>query len=477
MMSAASPTLKPARLRSRAFGLESRYKLILGGIIALIAAILVIIQAVNAYSISYNLFSDIAVVNSANVDAAELALEYLASTSQATADYTALTPDNPIFEQALISIFRDFHSYRDQMFILKGNAQTDAERTAFNVADTYTYSRYWRHISNLMAQRSNIELARKQYLFADDHLRNQIIPSLERLEALNFDGMALTGERAGGIMTVQAVILAVLVIGLAVGLTALSFWLRRKVRRYITPGLDIAMILAWAVALVMLGSLLSLPEQLRVMIDDSYRSVSASSRVLVDANLANRAESTAVIFPERSTDWYAVFDSSMALVELRMCGQPGCMESTFLASGTTDTVDPAVRRAAQSISAEDSARIGNIVPLVGNVTFRSEAATLEQARLAYLTYRQINQQFRDLIDTGDVQGALDLNTGEVGTQAFQKFAQAITDERLINRSVFDQVWKQQQASIPTNQGLYGVVAYIIIMLLIAVGVYHRYREL
>lgn len=476
-MSAASPTLKPARVKARAAGLQSRYRLIGGGIVLLIATILVIIQAVNAYRISYNLFSDIAVVNSANVDAAELALEYLASTSQATADYTALTPDNPIFEQALISIFRDFHSYRDQMFILKGNVKTDAERTAFNVADTYTYSRYWRHISNLMAQRSNIELARKQYLFADDHLRNQIIPSLEKLEALNFDGMARTGEQAGGVMTVQAVILGVLVIGLAIGLTVMSFWLRRKVRRYVTPGIDIAMVLTWVITLLMLGNLLSLPEQLRVMINDSYRSVSASSRVLVDANLANRAESTAVIFPERAADWYAVFDNSMALVELRICGQPKCMETTFLASGTSDTIDPGVARAARTISAEDSARIGNIIPLVGNVTFKSEAATLEQARLAYLTYHQINQQFRNLIDTGDVQGALDLNTGEVGTQAFQKFAQAITDERLINRAVFDQVWKQQQTSIPSNQGLYGVVAFIVVMLTVVVGVYHRYREL
>jgi hypothetical protein len=278
-------------------------------------------------------------------------------------------------------------------------------------------------------------------------------------------------------MTVQAVILGILVIGLAVGLTVLSFWLRGKVRRYVTPGIDIAMLLTWIVALVMLGNLLSLPEQLRVMINDSYRSVSASSRVLVDANLANRAESTAVIFPERAADWYAVFDNSMALVELRICGQPKCMETTFLVSGTSDTIDPAVARAARAISAEDSARIGNIIPLVGNVTFKSEAAILEQARLAYLTYRQINQQFRNLIDADDIQGAIDLNTGEVGTQAFQKFAQAITDERLINRAVFDQVWKQQQTSIPTNQGLYGVAAFLVVMLTIVVGMYHRYREL
>lgn len=476
-MSATSPAVMPTGSPSRRAPLQTRYKLVIGGVLTLIVAIIVIIQAVNAYRISYNLFRDIAVVNSANVDAAELALEYLASTSQATADYTALTPDSPIFEQALISIFRDFQRYRDQMFILKGNLQTEAERTAFNVADTYTYSRYWRHISNLMAQRSNIDLARKQYLFADDHLRNQIIPSLETLEALNFEGMAQTGERAGGVMAVQALTLAVVVIGLAVGLTVLSFWLRRKVRRYITPGLDAAMVLTWMVVVLMLGNLLSLPEQLRIMINDSYRSISASARVLVDANLANRAESTAVIFPERAQDWYTTFDNSMALVELRMCGQPGCMDSTFLVNGTNDTVDASVARAAKAISPENAARIGNIVPLVGNVTFRAEAATLERARLAYLAYLETNQQFRSLIDAGDIAGALELNTGEIGSTAFDSFVRAIDDERIINRAVFDQVWSQQQTAIPANQGLYGVAAFIIVILLIGVGVYHRYREL
>jgi hypothetical protein len=345
------------------------------------------------------------------------------------------------------------------------------------VADTYTYSRYWRHISNLMAQRSNVELARKQYLFADDHLRNQIIPSLETLEALNFDGMALTGQQAGSIMASQAFLLALLAIGLAGGLTILSFWLRRKVRRYITPGLDGAMVLAWVVALLMLSNLLSLPEQLRVMISDSYKSISASSRVLVDAGLANRTESTAIIFPERAADWYAAFDNSMALVELRMCGQPGCMTTSDIASGTTDSVDYNLARSARAISAENSAKIGNIVPLLGNVTFRNETATLERARLAYLDYRQTNEQLRSLIDSGDIRGALDLNTGDTGTGVFNAFVKAIDDERLINRAVFDQVWRQQQAAIPTNQGIYGVIGYLIVMALVVVGVYHRYREL
>jgi hypothetical protein len=140
-------------------------------------------------------------------------------------------------------------------------------------------------------------------------------------------------------------------------------------------------------------------------------------------------------------------------------------------------VDANVARQAQAISPENAARIGNIVPLVGNVTFRAEAATLERARLAYLAYLQINQEFRGLIDAGDIAGALELNTGEIGAGAFNSFVQGIADERIINRAVFDEVWSQQQAAIPSSQGLYGVAAFILVILMIGAGVYQRYREL
>jgi hypothetical protein len=114
---------------------------------------------------------------------------------------------------------------------------------------------------------------------------------------------------------------------------------------------------------------------------------------------------------------------------------------------------------------------------VGNVTFRAEAATLERARLAYLAYLDINQQFRTLVDSDDISGALELNAGDVGAAAFNNFVEAIEDERIINRAVFDEIWSQQQAAIPSSQGLYGVAAFMLVIVLIGAGVYHRYREL
>jgi hypothetical protein len=474
IMSVTAPALASTQTPRRS-ALTLRRILLLGSGFVLILALLVIVQAVNAYQTSYNLFRDIAVVNSANVDAAEQALGSLASTGQATADYTALSPDSPIFEQAMIGIFRNFYDFRDQMFVLQGNLQSDAERSAFNIADTYVDSRFWRHISNLMLQRSNIELARKQYRFADDHLRNQIIPALQDLEAINFDQMVETGELAGGIMNVQTIGLAVLVIGLAAALSVLSFWLRGKIRRYLTPGIDAAMVIAWVLAVLMLLNLFGLPEQLRVMIQDSYRSISASSRVLVDVNLANRAESSAVIFPDQADAWFARYDDYMELVELRMCGYVGCVETTFVTG--SDQLDPLVVASAHAISPEDSDRIGNIVPLVGNVTFSGEAITLEAARMSLLEYKRVNQQLRELIAAGDVEGALELNTGDEGVSAFDDFVNMIENERVINRQVFDRVWEEQQAALPANQTLYGVLGIVAVMALVIAGVYHRYQEL
>jgi hypothetical protein len=85
--------------------------------------------------------------------------------------------------------------------------RVDDEKAAFTVADTYTYSRFWRHVGNLMAQRSDLTAARQEYLFADSQLRTRIIPALQRLEALNFDAMVAAGQRAGTEISQQVYLL------------------------------------------------------------------------------------------------------------------------------------------------------------------------------------------------------------------------------------------------------------------------------
>jgi hypothetical protein len=444
---------------------------------AVLLALITMLQAINAYSTSYELFRGIAEVNSTTVDASERALQYIAQASQAAADYTVLTSDTPLYEQAQNNIFRNFASFRDEMATLRGNLQSDAERTAYTVAETFTFSRFWRHVSDLVAQRSNDDVARQQYLAADNHVRSWINPALQSLENLNFEQMEAAGESAASVILAQVFLLGVLAVALGLLVTYLSQMLRQKVHRYLTPGIDAAAVLSWLVLIIMVLNLMGAPNQIRVMIQDAYRSVSGSSRTLVDANLANRAESSELLDSERAESWDARFDEAARRVALRMCGEEICLENSFGGGSTTNT---SAIRAAEDISVEDSALIGGIVPLVANVTFPGELSALEQARVAFNDYLTANGQLRELVAAGDIEGAVALNTGtDVGTsqEAFDRFATAMEQLRTVNRKVFDETWASASATLQRNRVLFGLVGYLLIAGLIVWGVYHRYREL
>ncbi len=452
---------------------QTRYRLLILGAVAFILALITLLQAVHAYSTAYEVFRGIVEVNSTTVNASEAALQYIAQASQAAADYALLSSSTPLYEQAQNNIFRDFSSFRDQMFILRGNLQTAEEHTAFTAADTFVYSRFWRHISDLVAQRSNDTEARKQYLFADDHLRTWINPALQDLENLNFQQMEQAGDQAGSTITVQVILLAIPAIALALLLTYLSFMLRRKVHRYLTPGIDLAVIISWGLLLAMLITLLNAPHQLNVMIQDAYRSVSGSSRVLVEANQANRAESSALLDQERADAWFTRFDTAYNNVELLMCGKPGCTQNTFVGAG--DQPNTQVVAVAQS-----STRNNTLIPLIGNITFSGELQALEQARVALQDFKQVDTNLRQLIQAKSIPDAITLNTStDAGTSQadFDQFVSAMTNEREINRAVFDQVWQSESGLLLSNQMIYGFVGYALIGVLMILGVYHRFREL
>jgi len=458
---------------------QTRFMLLVYGGLALLLSLVVIAQTSSAYRTAYDLFQGIAVVNSTKVNAAEEALQRLANTSQATADYTALTSDTPLYEQAQNDIFRNFQRYRDQMFILQSNLQSDDEKAAFTVADTYSYSRFWRHVGNLMSQRSDLAAARQEYLFADSQLRTRIIPALQRLEALNFDAMVAAGQRAGTEISQQVYLLAIFGIILAIGLTILSFWLRGKVRRFLTPGIDAALVLGWVLVLVMVFNLLALPTQLTRMTNDAYFSISGVSRVLVEANQANRAESSAIIDSDRKADWYKQFDDAAQSVELRICGQPDCMQQTFTAPNNLNINSQAVT-GAQSISSANAAAIDNINPLLARLTYGDEVAALEKARQAFVDFLAVDATLRQKIDGGDTKSAVELNTGTAegsSEEAFNRFVNAINDVRVVNQQTFDDIWNTQKEALPRNQVLYGVAGYLILMGLVVVGIIHRFREL
>jgi hypothetical protein len=117
---------------------------------------------------------------------------------------------------------------------------------------------------------------------------------------------------------------------------------------------------------------------------------------------------------------------------------------------------------------------------MGNITFPGEAAVLEKARLAYLDYVAVDAVLRQDISAGNMDAAVTLNTDtSPGTseEAFNRFVKAMDELRSINRQVFDDIWNEQRDALPRNQVVYGLIGYLLVIGLVGLGVYHRYREL
>src|SRR5450432_3851905 len=87
---------------------STRSRVLILGAVAFVLVLITLVQALNAYSTSSDLFRNIIEVNSTTVDASERALQDIAQTSQAAADYAVLSSDTPLFEQSQTNIFRNF---------------------------------------------------------------------------------------------------------------------------------------------------------------------------------------------------------------------------------------------------------------------------------------------------------------------------------------------------------------------------------
>ena len=473
-------TIAIPRTQLRLSGIQLRYRLVAGGLFTVILSLAIVFQATIAYSTAYGLFNDIAVKSTVKVDSSISALQHLATINKYAADligYTQVTDQ----QQALTNVQSEFQNFRDQMFTIRNGLSKPEEFTAYNAAEKLIYNDYWEHIIKIIDARSNNnkEVAVNEFNLADQVFEERITTSMATLGQMNYTSMLEAKANASRIILSQAFLLGAMGIGLAVFLTGLSIWLRWKIRRYLTPGIDLAAILSVLLTVIMVFQLAQLPEQLRVMVQDAYYSVTASARVISDASRANITESAALNDPANASQWQQKFDHFVQLVTLRICGQQNCLVRPFSKDGQ-DNIDPAVAQIAKAVTQQDSIAIDNIIPLMGNITFTGEVTTLEQARLAYLDYLQIDKQTRGLLANNQLEEAIKLNTGRnpgQSDEAFFRFISLMEQEETINRNVFQQVWTEQQTALPLSQLLYGNLGLIIVILLSCFGVYHRFREL
>ncbi len=473
--------VNPPRTQASARRIYSRTRLIIGaaGVILLSLFAMIIVQA--AYTRILNQVQEIVQVSSAKVDASEAALAAIAAMDSSASDFVATAADNPKHWASLDAVHASFQTFRDEMYAVRANLQSEDERATYNKVEYFAFDQFWQHMGNLLTAEQNGDRATaiNEYIIADNYLQNQIARYLLDLEKLNFDSMVASGSDARSIAQgIQFGVGAIMFV-VALALTALAFWLRFKVRRYVTPGLDLAMVAGWVVFLIAFAHFATVPGQIDRMINDSYLSITASARVLAAGNQTASAESAAIIDAGNADYWNRNFDTYRKSVEYRLCGVEGCTNTTFLQPGSTDRIAPSVIGTANSSTVDPSLRDG-IKPLVANVTFAGEAAALEKARIAFADYLKINTQVRTLLQNKLVEDATQISTGSAvgqSDEAFNRFQQAMNEERAVNRGYFDSTWAEIQAALRPGQTVLAIGGYALVILAVLAGVYQRVREL
>jgi hypothetical protein len=458
--------------------LQLRYKLLGITAIALGLTLITIAQTLAAYATTYQLFENVTLENKANIEDSDNALQAIAQVSTDVID-SVITKSNSASKSdaAIKAINSDFDSFRLVMFKVNANLAAGPESDAFYTAERAVYDDFWPHISAMLTAESRGDTATvvQEYSTADGILEQTIIPNLTTIEEYDFAAMQRTEQNARTAITSQLVLLMAAAGGLVIFVTAFSFWLRRKVRRYLTPGLDGAMILCWVLCIGMFSDIAQAPGQMKSLVEDSYYSVGATQRILAIATQANRTESAEVLDATNAGKWQHLFDLNDVLIQQALCGFKDCINTQFNTL-RSDAIDPSVIDSANRNLPHTNTEIVTVVPLVANVTYLGEPEAIEQARETYINYLRLDRQIRDLVAQNQLQAAITLDTGDSDV-AFGKFVSAVEHEKQINLDQFDLVWQEAQNTLPSHRILFGFAGYLLIIILVCAGVYHRYQEL
>ncbi len=195
-------------LRSKGYSVQIRYRLVLGGVIVVIASLLIIFQATHAYTSAYQLFDDIAVNSSVKVDSSINALQHLATINKYAADligYAQVTDQ----QQALTNVQSEFQNFRGQMFVIRNGLSKPEEFTVYADAEKLIYNDYWEHIIKLIDARSNNhkEDAIREFNLANQIFEEKISFSMAALGQINYAAMLEAKANASSIILSQTFLL------------------------------------------------------------------------------------------------------------------------------------------------------------------------------------------------------------------------------------------------------------------------------
>ncbi|MGW1024688.1 hypothetical protein ACWD4J_13450 [Streptomyces sp. NPDC002577] len=266
------------------------------------------------------------------------------------------------------------------------------------------------------------------YRRATDLLRQQLLPAARELVSSN--DTAFDSEYTSARSTLSAQLIAVVALGvlLLALLGVLQWYLARRFRRILNPGV-LAATVCTLLAVILGGEALSVSsEHLRGARRDAFDSVVALSRARSIAYDANADESRYLLDPGRR-DQYA---ASFLAKSQQLYGLKGATLSTY------DSELAATWRAYRS-DQHDLRFTGEFRRELDNVTFPGERAAAERTVQAYAVYQRDDRKIRALVAAGKERDAVEFCMGwEPGTSNahFGAWMTALDKVTGINRAHF-----------------------------------------
>ncbi|MER5794888.1 hypothetical protein [Streptomyces sp. NPDC001980] len=267
------------------------------------------------------------------------------------------------------------------------------------------------------------------YREATDLLRNSLLPDARKLVSSN--DAAFDSHYAAARSALSGQLAAVLALGLLLlaVLGVLQWYLARRFRRNLNPGI-LAATVCTLVAVVLGTQLLTASAtHLKVARHDAFDSVVALSRARAIAYDANADESRYLLDPQRRTR-YA--DSFLAKSQ-QLYGIQGATLATYDAGLATTWQ-------AYRADSTDLRFTGEFRRELDNITFPGERAAAEKTVDAYAVYERDDRKIRALLAAGKEQQAVEFCMGwEAGTSNahFGAWMTALDEVTGINRAHFD----------------------------------------
>ena len=305
--------------------------------------------------------------------------------------------------------------------ITYGDAERTPIRTLFVALGDY---RLKIHEARIFQKQKNNPAILEAYRAGADIIDSTLLPAADTLDQTNREALNRIYNEQKFTTGKYLFFVAISSIGLLAVLIALQLFLNRRMRRRLNPML----LVATAIAILFIGStfraLFSASAQLKIAKEDAFESIHALWQVRALAYSANGDESRYLLDPAMATKHEQAFSTKVArLAEIPDVATFKMVVSTLTNSGTNVGFK------------------GLFADELNNITFKGEREAAIATLAAFSTYFEIDQQIRQLQQSGNHDAAVALCIGSNQGQsnwAFDRFDSALDKTLEINQRAFDQ---------------------------------------